>query len=328
MAKQIKVGLVGAGRISKLHLDGIARHPERMGIVALCDPDQANREALATQCQIASSYANVNDMINKADFDVAVVCTPTHIRKEVILPLIEAKIPVFCEKPFAETYAEALQIEQAARKSGVPLAINQNFRRHFCFDIARQILSRGELGKPLHLIQSSAHLRTDAGWRLDRRRYLMSVLSIHWFDGYRYMLGEEPETVYCRTVNSPATKGGDDTATSVILTFGSGTVVSLSESFSSFTQQDSCTLDCERGSLEIRLLDLTEIHHDGRKIEHKNPFDKPEATYYLFDDLINAAAEARQPETSASDNIKSMRILEAAYCSMREKRMVEIKEIE
>ena len=327
MPEQIRVGFVGAGRISKLHLDGIARHPDRMQIVALCDPDEANRKALATQCPNASSHTNVDDMIAKADLDVAVICTPTHIRKEVILPLIEAKIPVFCEKPFAETYAEALQIEQAAGKSGVPVAINQNFRRHFCFDIARQILSRGELGKPLHLTQSTAYLRNDAGWRLDRHRYVMSVMSIHWFDGYRYILGEEPETVYCRTVNSPATKGGDDTATSLILTFGSGTVVSLSESFSSFTQQNSCILDCEKGTLDIRLLDLTEIHQDGRKIEHKNPFDKPEATYYLLDDLINAVAEARQPETSASDNIKSMRILEAAYCSMRENRVVEIKEI-
>ena len=323
-----RVGIVGAGNILRLHLEAIDRQPDRMQAVALCDPNKETLIARAAGYGISECYADLADMIAQADIDEAVVCTPTHVRQEVLFPLIEAGIPTLCEKPFAETYAEAVAIEREAREASVPIAINQNFRRHFTFHLAREILARGHLGRPLHLVQSALYLRHDKGWRLQRKRYVMAVMSIHWFDGYRYLLCDEPETVHCRGVNSPAIEGGDDTAISVILQFHQGTVVSLSESFSSFAQQSACSLDCERGALVLGYEALTEVRPDGERIEHRNPFDKAEATWYLLDDLMKAVEEQRAPETAAADNLKSMRILEGAYRSLEENRVVPLEEIE
>ena len=310
-----------------MHLSGIGRHPDQMEVVAVCDPDSQMAQKRAEAHGIGKTYDEMEDLIRHAALDVAVVCTPTPVRREVILPLIEAKIPVFCEKPFTETYAEAREIEQVAREAGVPVAINQNFRRHFAFSIAREIIASGRLGRPLHLMQVSAHVRRDKGWRLSRKRYVMSVMSIHWFDGYRYLLQDEPEEVYCQSINSPATEGGEDTAVSIILRFRRGTLVTLSESFSSFAELECCGLDCELGGLRLGYGGLTETGSDGRMIEHKNPFDKPEATYWLLNDLLEAAENGREPETSAADNLKSMRILEAAYRSAEKNRPVRIAEI-
>jgi predicted dehydrogenase len=267
-------------------------------------------------------------MIARADLDVAIVCTPTHIRQQVLVPLIEVRVPTFCEKPFAETYAEAEIIERAAQEAGVPIAVNQNFRQHFTFAVAREVLARGELGRPLHLVQSVRTLRRDRGWRLERRRYVMAVMSIHWFDGYRYLLGDEPETVYCCGVHSPATEGGEDTAISVVLQFRQGTVVSLAESFSSFARQSVCTLDCEAGTLVMDYKTCVEIRPGGARVEHQNAFDKPEATWYLLDDLMRAVEAGRSPETSATDNLSSMRILEGAYRSLGENHVVRLAEME
>jgi len=322
-----RVGLVGAGNISKMHLDCIDRHPERMKVVALCDLDKEMLEHRAAEYGIEAKYTDLDDMVANAGLNVAVVCAPTHIRKQVLLPLIKAKIPVFCEKPFAETYAEAKEIEQAAREARVPVAINQNFRRHFSFSVARELIASGRLGEPLHLMQVSACLRHDKGWRLDRKRYVMSVMSIHWFDGYRYLLQDEPESVYCTSVNSPAIEGGKDTAVSVLLRFSKGVIVSFSESFSSFTKSNVCCLDCEAGGLRMGFEMLTEIRSDGQEIQHNNPYDKPEATYWLLNNLMEAVENRREPETSATDNLKSMRILEAAYCSIEENRPVALEEI-
>jgi len=323
-----RVGIVGAGGISKLHLEGISRHPERTRVVALCDPDAETCRTRAAEHGIDQTYSRLDEMIAKAGLDVAVVCTPTHVRGEVVLPLVEAKIPVFCEKPFAETYAEAAEMERAARSAGVPVAVNQNFRRYFTFTMAREVLAQGKLGKPLHLAQTVAGLRRDTGWRLDRSRYVMAVMSIHWFDGYRWLLREEPETVYCRHVNSSATAGGEDTAISVILRFRQGAVVSLSESFSSFLPHQSCRLDCEAGGLRMDYETLTEFRPDGEPIEHRNPFDLVEATWYLLNDLMQAVEARRAPETGATDNLNSVRILEAAYRSAEEARVVRLAEIE
>ncbi len=323
-----RIAIIGAGNISELHFEGIRRHTNRARVVALCDPNKESLETRAAKYGIAETYTNLADMISKAAPEVVVVCTPTHVRKDVLRPLIEAKIPVFCEKPFAETYAEAAEIEKQACDAGVPIAVNQNFRRHFTFTLAREILGRGDIGRPLHLTQYSMGLRSDTGWRLDRNRYVMAVMTIHWFDGYRYLLREEPETVYCRSVNSPATNGGEDTAVSVMLSFPGGAVVSLSESFSSFAIRKACTLDCEAGTLEMDYAKLTEIRSGGERIEHSNPFDKAEATWYLLDDLLKAVEDNREPETSAADNLKSMRILEAAYRSTEEGRVVHLEEIQ
>jgi predicted dehydrogenase len=217
--RNYRIGFVGAGNVSNLHLKGIDRHPEKYKIVAVCDPDEHNRQNRVDEYAIDHSFVNVEEMITSIEIDAAVVCAPTQIRKEVMLPLIEAGIPIFCEKPFAETFSEAKEIQEAASKAGVQVAINQNHRRFFTFIMARDLLKNGALGKPLHLTQVANGLRYDVGWRLDRKRYIMAVMSIHWVDGYRLLFQKEPETVYCRNVNSPATPGGEDTAVSMVLEF-------------------------------------------------------------------------------------------------------------
>ena len=137
---QIRVGFVGAGNVTKLHLEGISRHPDRAKVVAFCDPDESNIAARMETFGACDAYSNLGDMISKAEIDVAIVCTPTAIRQPVLLPLIEARIPTLCEKPFTDSYDDAAQIEKAAREAGVPVAVNQNFRRNFPFYIAREIL--------------------------------------------------------------------------------------------------------------------------------------------------------------------------------------------
>ncbi len=325
--KPYRAGIVGAGSVSQLHLEGIRRHPDCFQVVAVMDPNEQARRQRAGEYQVPQTYADLGKMVAKADLDVAIVCTPTHIRRAVVLPLLEAGIPVFCEKPFGETYAEAAGIEEASRRLGVPVAVNQNFRRHFAFSLAKEELRGGGVGRPLHLTQQSKVCRRDTGWRNDRKRCVMSVMSIHWFDGYRWMLGQAPTSVYCRGVNSPLVEGGEDTAVSVILEFPNGTVACLSESFSTLAPMHSCALDCEKGTLDLTMKRLRVHTARDECREIANPYDKPEATFFLLDDLMRCREEGIAPETSATDNLKSMAIMEAAYRSLHENRAVAIQEI-
>ena len=325
--KSASIGIVGAGGVSKLHLTGMARHPDEVAAVALVDPDEEARTARAAELGIEATYPTVEEMIAAGGLDAAIICTPTQIRSAVVTPLIDAGIPILCEKPFSETYAEAVEMERLAREKKVPIAINQNFRRHFSFAQARELLESGTLGKPLHLTQMVKGLRRDQGWRLSRDRYVMSIMSNHWFDGYRWILGEEPTSVYCCGVNSPATDGGKDTGISVVLRFPNGVVANLSESFSSYARSSCCSLDCEQGTL---LMDYGKLQHytsPSESTEILNPCDKADATYWVLADLLSAARDGREPETSASDNLKTMQIMEAAYKSLETGQPVELKEL-
>lgn len=334
MAEQLgrpaRIGIVGAGNISKLHLDGMKEHPDRAVCTALCDPNAENLKAREAEYGIGTHFASVEDFAANAQVDAAIVCTPTQLRLPVLEPLMQAGIPILCEKPLAEEYDEAKAIAEAAEKCGVPVAVNQNFRRHFTFAMAKDVLAANDFGKPLHLVQKAMGMRRDVGWRLERKRYVMSVMSIHWFDGYRFMLDDEPEAIYVRGLNSPATPGGEDTAVSMVLEFGKGAVVSLSESFSSFTCTWDGTLycDCERGGLIMGYGKMESVDAEKQKREYSNPYDKAQATYYVLDDLLSAVEEGRAPETSVQDNLKSLRVMEAAYKSLSEGRVVRIEEIQ
>ena len=323
-----RVGLVGAGNIVKMHMAGIRRHPEKLAAVAVSDVNPARLAEVAATWNIPGRYGDVRDMLANEALDAAIVLTPTHVRREVLQPVMEKRIPVFCEKPLAETYAEAAGIAAEARRLNVPVAINQNFRRFFTFEMARELLAGGELGRPLHLTQTVLGTRRDRGWRLDRDRYVMSVMSIHWFDGYRFLLGEEPGSVYCRTPETATSAGRGETAVSVTLDFPSGAVVNLNESFSSFAPFSRACLDCERGSLVMDYPGLIRIDAEKNSVEMKNPYDKPEATVSLLLDLCAAAREERPPLTDIADNLKTMRILEAAYRSLAERRLVHLEEIQ
>jgi predicted dehydrogenase len=322
-----RVGLVGSGAISKLHLDGMQRHADRVTAVALLDPNEETSRSRAAEYGVAQTYTDLQAMIRGARLDAAIICTPTHIRSRVIVPLLEAGIPVFCEKPFAETCKEAALIAKRSKELGVPVAVNQNFRRHFAFSLVRDALADGRAGKPLVLTQIHKCERHDRGWRLTRDRYVMAVMSIHWFDAYRWLFGEEPVSVYCRGLQSPATEGGKDNAVSVMLEFPSGAFASLCESFSSFAATSACSLDCEKASFILEYGRAVRRAAGAEPVELKNPFDKPEATYYLLDDLLKAVDEGREPETSAADNVKSMAILEAAYGSFESGKPVSPREI-
>ncbi len=326
-AKPLQVGLIGAGNILKMHMEGIRRHPDRILPVALCDLDPDRLATAAAHWEIPGRYASVDSMLAEQELDVAVVLTPTHVRREVLGAIMEKRIPLFCEKPLAETYSEARDIAMLAKDLGVPVAVNQNFRRFFSFELARSVLAGGELGRPLHLTQTALSTRRDQGWRLERDRYVMSVMSVHWLDGYRFLFDQEPVSVYCRGPKA-ANCGCGETAVSLILDFPDGQVVNLSESFSSFDACAHARLDCESGSLDLDYAKLVHMHADKSRSELNNPYDKPEATVSLLLDLCDAAATGRAPLTGIEDNLNTMRVLEAAYRSLKENRVVKLKEIQ
>jgi len=320
-----KVGIVGAGVVSTMHLNGLQRHPELVAIHALCDSDEAKLNERADQYGIPNRYTSVEKFIRESGIDVVILCTPSHLRKEIIALFFEANIPIFCEKPLAESYEVAAEIAEMAAKYNVPIAIDQNFRRHFTFNMGKRILNEGTLGTPKHLSQVVNSMRKDVGWRLTRERYIMMVMSNHWFDGYRYMFSSEPTSIYCRAVPAPNSIKSD-IAISAILEFDNGCVVSLSESFNSFTKMYETTLDCDNGGLIMGYSQLEIVTADGEKTVYDNPYDKAEATFYLLYDLLKSIEDNRKPETGIEDNLKTMRIVESAYMSLKQNKVINIRE--
>ena len=160
----------------------------------------------------------------------------------------------------------------------------------------------------------------------------MAIMSIHWFDGYRWMLNDLPETVYCQTSKSALIQGRGETHTSVIIHFQSGCVATLTESFgTAFRATVPPILDCDTGSLEVTGAELR-VYEVGKpqpiQTVPAGNMTMNQATYRCLADLLDAIEAGEEPPNSGRDNLKTMGLMEAAYRSAAEGRVVPWTELE
>lgn len=169
MARRFDIAVVGCGGVAEMHFQAHSRHPERVRVVAACDLGAARAEAAGQRWEIPSVFASLPEMIRGARWEVAVVCTPTPVREAVVQELAAAGKHLFVEKPLADSAAEARRMVAACRSAGVRLAVDQNFRYHYPFHLARAWINDGRVGR-VHGIthQDLFSARTAAGARAVR----------------------------------------------------------------------------------------------------------------------------------------------------------------
>ncbi len=319
--KTFTIAIIGCGGVSRMHFEGYLPHPERVRIVAACDPDPERLEQARQNYEIPATFTSLEDTLREADWEVAVVCTPTPIREAVIAPLAAAGKQIFVEKPLADTCAEAERMVAACARSGITLAVDQNFRYHYPFSIARRLIGEGKLGKVHTLLHRDLTFRQDAGWRIHRPRHALSVMGIHWLDGFRWILQQEAVSISCRTSSSPTVECVGDTDASVQIVFREGTTVSYTQSFSSPVRQTDTLILGETGalSLDYKGASLFDREHGAEPVERWDiPGDrshKSEATFKALDQLLTALEQETEPGNSGRDNLNTVALLDGAYRS-------------
>ena len=102
--KVFKIAIVGCGGVSRTHLTGYVAHPERVEVVALCDRDQQALEERSREFGVGAVYQTLEGLLQEVDFEVAVICTPTHVRESVIEEIAKDD-----ELPFAGSYTYAVR---------------------------------------------------------------------------------------------------------------------------------------------------------------------------------------------------------------------------
>ncbi len=138
-----RIGLVGAGYISRVHLDAI-RASGRHTVTAVVDPNLAAARRLAGDG--VAVHATIEAAIEAKAFDRAHVLVPPDLHEPVAATLLSAGIPVLLEKPLAATADAAHRLVAAA--TATPLGVNQNFVHHPAFARLRAMVAAGRLGRP------------------------------------------------------------------------------------------------------------------------------------------------------------------------------------
>lgn len=124
MGARLRVGLIGCGRIARVHrayLQGI----DSVELIGVCDTDPAARSAFAAECGLPE-FASVAELVERGRPDVAHVLTPPATHAPLALELLRAGVNVLVEKPLALATGEAEQVVAAARRAGRWVSVDHN----------------------------------------------------------------------------------------------------------------------------------------------------------------------------------------------------------
>jgi myo-inositol 2-dehydrogenase/D-chiro-inositol 1-dehydrogenase len=149
---ELRVGVVGAGLIGADHIARLTNTTAGAVVSAVIEPEGARAAAAAALAPGAVTYRRVEDALAAGTMDAVLVATPGQFHEPVLLPVLEAGLPILCEKPLAPDVETSWQILQAEQKGGRQL-IQVGFMRRFDpeYRQLRQLIAEGTAGELLLL---------------------------------------------------------------------------------------------------------------------------------------------------------------------------------
>jgi myo-inositol 2-dehydrogenase/D-chiro-inositol 1-dehydrogenase len=228
--RKLRIGLLGAGRIGRIHGGNVAAHPRaRLAAVADASPEAAHALAAATGAEVADAHA----IVAAPDINAIVICTPTDTHADFIERGARAGKAIFCEKPVSLDTERTRACVRVVEETGAALMIGFNRRFDPSFSTLRRRIREGEIGD----VELVTILSRDPGPPppdyLVRSGGLFRDMMIHDFDMARFLLGEEPVEVHAVASNlvDPAIgRAGDVDTAAVMLKTASGKIAQISNS--------------------------------------------------------------------------------------------------
>jgi myo-inositol 2-dehydrogenase/D-chiro-inositol 1-dehydrogenase len=218
----VKFGVLGAGRIGKVHAGAIATVPGAE-LVAVADPVAAAAEAIRDA--YGAEVRAIEQILASKDVDAIVICTPTDTHADLIEAGVKAGKAIFCEKPVDLSLARvAACLKTVAAHKGI-LMVGFNRRFDPDFMAVRAAIDAGKVGTVEMVTITSRDPGAPPVDYIRRSGGIFRDMTIHDFDMARWLLGEEPDTVMAQAsvLTDPAIgAAGDFDSVNVILRTATG----------------------------------------------------------------------------------------------------------
>ncbi len=194
--KKYKVGIIGAGRIGRVHGTSITYHIPNAEIKAVMDVRLDGVREWADSLGIQDVYDDYMPIINDPEIDAVLVCSSTDTHAEISMAALKAGKHVFCEKPIDYDLDRIRQVLEVAANANVKFQVGFNRRFDHNFARIRQTTLDGTIGDP-HIIKITSrdpepppveYVKVSGGIFLD--------MAIHDFDMARFQAGSEVTEVY------------------------------------------------------------------------------------------------------------------------------------
>ena len=334
----IQIGIIGAGRIGKVHAESITRFVKGAEVKAIADPYLTEEtKAWANAMGIAEAYGDYHKILADPAIDIVLICSSTDTHSQISLEAIAAGKQVFCEKPIDHDVEKIKAVIAALKDSKVKYQVGFNRRFDHNFMAAREAVKSGKIGD-LNILKITSrdpgappvsYIKVSGGIFLD--------MTIHDFDMVRFMSGAEVEEVYAigGVLVDPAIGEAGDIDTAIITMKLSNGALAVIDNCRRATYGYDQRVEAFGSLGQVAIgndTDSTAVISNGEGVTAEKPklfFLERYMQAYVAEvsAFIDAVVNDKAVAVSAEDGLKPVLIGLAAKKSLAENRPVKISEI-
>ncbi len=230
---KINVGVIGTGRIGRLHAENLAYRIPEATLIAVSDIFVEAAESVAAELGIPAAYQDHRRILDDESIEAILICSSTDTHAQFIEEAAAAGKHIFCEKPIALDLGEIDSALTAVDQAGVQLQVGFNRRFDPNFSRVREVVASGQIGTP-HVLRITSrdpqpppieYVKVSGGIFLD--------MTIHDFDMARFLMGDEVEEIYAAggvMVDPAIGEAGDIDTTIITLHFVNGALGAIDNS--------------------------------------------------------------------------------------------------
>ncbi len=335
--KKIKVGVIGVGRIGKLHLENIAVRIPSAEVIAVADTFVEAATEMGEQFGVKNVSSNYRDILSMPDVDAVIICSPTDTHAQYTIEAAEAGKHIFCEKPLDLSLERIRQVLDVIEKTGVKLMIGFNRRFDPNFAKIQQMVKDGKIGEPQILRITSRDPKPPPAEYVAVSGGMFLDMTIHDFDMARFIMGSEVVEVYAKAnvlVDPAIGEAGDVDTAITILSFENGAIGAIDN-----TRQAVFGYDQRLEVLGSEgMVNIDNNYHDTHSYYNKEGSHGPLPLDFFMDRyiesyeiemkaFIDALVNEEDIPVHGKDGLISVAIGLAAKKSASENRPVTLKEI-
>jgi myo-inositol 2-dehydrogenase / D-chiro-inositol 1-dehydrogenase len=332
----LRVGVIGVGRIGRMHAELLARRVPGAWLTRVHDADEESARDVASSLGVVAAE-DAGELLQADDVDAVAICSSTPTHTELIVAAAEAGKAIFCEKPVSLDLVEVDRALAAVAAAGVPFQIGFNRRFDAAHAAVAGAVAAGEVGEPqLARITSRdpapppvEYIRASGGIFLD--------MTIHDFDMARFVTGSEVVEVYARggvRIEPEIGDAGDVDTAIVVLEHANGCLTTIDNSRQAvygYDQRVEVFGSAGMAASENPLAHTALVRsQDGMRAATLPYFylERYTASYVSeWEAFVAAVGAGETPPVGAADARAPLVIGMAAWRSLREGRPVRIEEI-
>lgn len=339
----MKIAVIGCGFFAMNQLSGW-KDIDGVQVVALCDRDQGRLAAAAALFPNVKCYTDAAALFADGGFDVVDIATTVSSHRPLVEMAAAHNVHVICQKPFAESLADARAMVAAVEATGKVLMVHENFRWQSAIRAVIDTLRKGTIGTPFFgrvSFRSGYDVFSGQPYLAEGERFIIEDLGIHILDIARALFGNAHRmTATTRRIN-PAIKGEDVATMLLEHENGVSSVVDCSYATRRVPEtfpESLLEIDGTMGTIRLDAGYRMSIHTGGEIVIRdvappvlewaERPWHNiQESVRIIQQHFVDCVKNGIAPETNGHDNLQTLALVEAAYLSAKEHRTVSLAEL-